>query len=164
MECEYLHNGYCAMAKKIVNDNLDGYEIDCATTNEACEACFKTGAHKSINSVTVSLACSNVRKVNQKKGEYLTSRLKSYLKREVGVSHAVKYLESTARWVKEGSPKRNDSEVEDILKICESNKCGKYRVTANKSWCGSCGCSLSKGSAVVSKIRRATEHCPEGHW
>lgn len=164
MSCEFLHNGNCAIAKKIVNENLDGYEIDCETTAQACSACLKTDMPRSPNPVTVSLACSSVRKVDQSKGEYLTSKLRSFLKREAGISQAVRYAKSTADWVKSGRPERSDEEVASILEICESNKCGKFRVTANKSWCASCGCSLSSGSAVVNKIRRATEHCPEGNW
>ena len=164
MKCKYLINECCGVASGLVQIHADGYSIECQTTEEACNACNEGKSPQSANDVTASLAISSLLKHDRERGIDLAKRLRNLIKKEVSAKMVRSYLESTTSWIKAGRPERQDEEVAGILEICESNKFGKYRVTANKSWCGSCGCSLSKGSAVVSKIRRATEHCPEGHW
>lgn len=164
MKCNYLSNDCCGVASGLVQIHMDGYSIECKTTAEACNACNEGKSPQSSNDVTASLAISNLLKHDRQKGVELAKKIRGLIKKEISSKMVKAYLDSTSKWIKQGRPERQDEEVASILKICESNKCGKYRVTANKSWCGSCGCSLSEGSAVVNKIRRATEHCPEGHW
>lgn len=92
--------------------------------------------------------------------------LKEHLKRHYPAKDLAKrYAISTSKWAKAGFPERSDEETRGILSICKSNECGKYRqVNDRGGWCASCGCNLTEGSAVLNKIRRSTESCPEGLW
>lgn len=71
------------------------------------------------------------------------------------------YEAALARWLAAGRPVRSDAEVEGLLAICESNRCGAYR----EGTCLSCGCPVNRsGFAVRNKLRMATEQCPRGEW
>jgi len=64
----------------------------------------------------------------------------------------VTYTLSTAAWVAAGMPVRTSEEQDAISAICQG--CDKL----NGKRCRLCGC------LVKAKIKRATEHCPEGRW
>ena len=71
------------------------------------------------------------------------------------------YEAAVARWLSAGRPVRTDADVERLIVICESNRCGAYR----DGTCLSCGCPVSRsGVAVRNKLRMATETCPRGLW
>ncbi len=70
------------------------------------------------------------------------------------------YTKATKQWIKKGSPKRTNEEVnhiyDDICKPCKYFK-GKS--------CKLCGCRVSKSkSGLTNKIRMATENCPIKKW
>jgi len=65
---------------------------------------------------------------------------------------------AVVRWIEAGRPVRSDREIEQIIRICE--RCVHYM----NNHCRLCGCRLRGSSALFSKIRMATEHCPIGKW
>ena len=74
----------------------------------------------------------------------------------------VSYAKAVGRWAADGRPVRDDVEVRRIFEtVCRP--CDRF--DARRETCKVCGCRVRKsGSALVNKIRMATEHCPEGKW
>ena len=73
-------------------------------------------------------------------------------------SRLSRYAAAVVRWIAAGRPVREDSEVERIAEICRA--CPEFE----RGRCRVCGCRLLGRSALVSKVRMATEHCPHGYW
>lgn len=88
-----------------------------------------------------------------------------YAKRHAGrppVSRkVVSYAKAMARWIKAGRPVRSDAEVERIFDtICKP--CQDFN---SRGSCGICGCKVRRrGSALLNKIRQATQSCPKSKW
>jgi len=71
------------------------------------------------------------------------------------------YAKALLKWHKAGYPVRSDTEVAEIVKICQSCE----RFNHDKQVCGVCGCKVTlKGHAVRSKARLSTERCPLNKW
>lgn len=70
----------------------------------------------------------------------------------------VNYAAAFMHWIEAGRPVRGERDIERIANICTS--CNHYA----DNHCRLCGCRLRGSSALFSKIRMATEHCPIGKW
>jgi hypothetical protein len=72
------------------------------------------------------------------------------------------YWEAIKRWVKAGRPVRSDEEVAEL----HANFCAKCDwFDKESSRCKGCGCNVKPtGSALLNKIKMATEHCPQQLW
>ena len=76
----------------------------------------------------------------------------------VQVAH---YVAAIRRWRKAGRPRRSDAEVDFLLAICRA--CPLY--DADKKRCRQRGCrATASKTALVNKLRMATESCPIGRW
>jgi hypothetical protein len=74
------------------------------------------------------------------------------------------YATAVAKWTAAGQPNRTDTEVAELLKICQACphfiRCDSGNDIGGK--CGLCGCPCNEsGSALQNKLRMATEHCPD---
>lgn len=88
---------------------------------------------------------------------YLAGQTWSF--RSPGLIQQVKnYASAVTKWIEAGRPERSDDEMIQLLAICEN--CEFY----NNNRCLKCGCRLSGGHPIVSKLKMATEHCPIGKW
>jgi hypothetical protein len=74
----------------------------------------------------------------------------------------VSYAKAVGRWAGAGRPVRDEGEVRRIFeRLCRPRE----RFDGRRGTCKVCGCRVRKsGSALVNKIKMATEHCPEGKW
>ena len=74
------------------------------------------------------------------------------------VRKAGNFAKAVARDVKAGRPRRTDAEVEAILAICKSNRCGLYRTRDGVCTHKDCGCPVKR------KAPYKMEECPAGFW
>jgi len=75
---------------------------------------------------------------------------------------AQNYWRAIRKWIAAGRPTRNDGEVEEIHRTyCK--RCAWY--DEERKRCKGCGCKVRPdGTALLNKIRMATEHCPRNFW
>jgi hypothetical protein len=75
------------------------------------------------------------------------------------ISH---YWEAIKKWVRAGRPVRSDEEVAEL----HANFCAVCDwFDKESSRCKGCGCNVKpSGSALLNKIKMATEHCPQNLW
>lgn len=59
-------------------------------------------------------------------------------------------------------PRRSETTVETLLKICRTNDCQRFDAGADA--CRSCGCASTRGSIFRRRVRDAEWHCPVGLW
>jgi hypothetical protein len=72
------------------------------------------------------------------------------------------YAEAVAEWTAAGCPTRTAEDTETIFRIF-CRPCFFHDKT--KHACRECGCRITPtGTAIVNKIRMATQHCPIGRW
>jgi hypothetical protein len=72
------------------------------------------------------------------------------------------YWAAVRKWIAAGRPVRSKGEVE-FLHGTYCAKCDWYDKESKR--CKGCGCKVRpKGSAMLNKIRMATEHCPRDFW
>lgn len=157
IKCEHksISNGreICSVASSWAD------ELPAATTEAACKVCQSCSSPMSLNRVTVSLGQSTLRKLSPERCKQREPESIQYLVEKSTAGESVKrFVSSTVEWIKQGRPERSDAEVKEILKIC--NACQHW---SNHS-CDLCGCNIGESGGWTNKARRATEHCPEGHW
>lgn len=161
MECEFKREeggkSCCQIAEK-----WSGLPI-VETTSDACRVCQSMKDSKAVNRVTVSIACGQARKESEELFRELLQRAKPFITDPSLAERAGRYMSSTENWVRAGSPVRDDEEVKEILKTC--NSCEQFvHNNDNTGSCKVCGCALNMMGGMFNKARRATEHCPLGKW
>jgi hypothetical protein len=70
----------------------------------------------------------------------------------------INYTKAVARDLIAGRPRRTTEEVEAILVICRSNRCGLYDATGGVCTHKRCGCKVER------KAPYGMERCPVGLW
>ena len=109
----------------------------------------------------INTGCSNIAYTNYPSDEIRGNCLGYNNEEEISLGKKIKnYTKATKRWIKKGSTKRTDEEVnhiyDDICKPCQHFV---------KKSCKLCGCKVSKSkSGLTNKIRMATENCPIKKW
>lgn len=72
------------------------------------------------------------------------------------------YWKAVKKWIAAGRPVRSNGEVEDIHRTYCS-ECEWYDKKSKR--CKGCGCKVrAEGTAMLNKIKMATEHCPRNFW
>jgi hypothetical protein len=72
------------------------------------------------------------------------------------------YWRAVKRWISAGRPTRTDKEVKMLHKTY-CIRCNWYDDKSKR--CKGCGCKVrAEGTAMLNKIRMATEHCPRNFW
>jgi hypothetical protein len=75
------------------------------------------------------------------------------------------WAKAVTGWVAAGRPERSEEEVVRIYQtVCAGTPvCDWFNLV--KQTCNGCGCRVAAGgSALVNKIKMATQHCPRGRW
>lgn len=134
--------------------------IPVPTNPEACKVCVGCPVPRGLNRVTVSLAMGELRETDPDTYERKTPLSLEYLIPPGAPESVVRYARSTTEWVRQGRPTRTDTEVAQILEICQG--CPEW--LAEQSACRLCGCHINSGNGWTNKARRLNEHCPKEKW
>lgn len=70
------------------------------------------------------------------------------------------FTKATAKHLILGAPKRTQTEVTELYKICQ--ECELFR--ENRCTHTSCGCNINDKLILLNKLYWATEHCPINKW
>jgi len=138
------------------------------TTDKRWKFCRHPYVHASGSIVPVAM-CESCRYGGELRAGYIPRPMPDRVPVQLSVATTTqqvkRYSQAVVRWVAAGCPTRSDQETLAIYQLCRNGRCGKYVDTGKIEKCGSCGCRISQdGTALLNKIRMATEWCPEGLW
>jgi len=72
------------------------------------------------------------------------------------------YQKAVKEWKEAGKPLRTKERILEIFIICESNKCGHFRVGIIRNSCALCKCNLNLLTiGEFNKIAMGTQICPD---
>lgn len=162
-KCRYLENDVCQIVKHRTG-------VDFKPAKAACDDCAKQIPPQRWNKVTLGLSWAALRKTDEAKYKQkleewmplfkeMSRHAKAATPKPGIVATGKRYVTAVARWMAAGSPVREDSEVDRIFAICLG--CEHY----NGKSCQVCSCRVNKSqTALLNKIRMATEKCPKEKW
>jgi hypothetical protein len=141
MNCIYLNNGYCELAKKITGVPLQlGYN-----SNTTCTQCLSEQIQPiDENHLTPTLS-GIIETVNKHKSQFMMPSI---------VRKAMNYGASLLKYKLAGSPTTPTEIQNERLTICES--CDRLEPISRS--CYECGCPVDE------KVKWGTERCPLGKW